>query len=72
MIKYDSKYDMYIWFTKLTLVNINLYSIMQQTLARLYAHHRTRMYIAGFSGFFIGAKLCDLIFFDPIKHQITR
>jgi hypothetical protein len=25
-----------------------------------------------FAGFFIGAKLCDLIFYDPIKLEIVR
>jgi hypothetical protein len=28
--------------------------------------------LAAFLGFFVGAKLCDLIFYDPVKLEIVR
>lgn len=39
-------------------------------VSKLYRSTIFRSYLFGFIGFMIGVKLCDLIFYDPHKHEV--
>jgi hypothetical protein len=40
---------------------------MKDKIRQFYSKQIKRYYLFLFAGFFIGAKVCDLIFYDPIK-----
>jgi hypothetical protein len=39
-------------------------------VSKLYRSTIMRSYLFGFIGFMIGVKVCDLIFYDPHKHEV--
>jgi hypothetical protein len=40
---------------------------IQDQIKTFYKQSLKRYYLVMFAGFFIGAKLCDFIFYDPVK-----
>lgn len=41
--------------------------------SKLYGFYKNtvvKSYLFGFVGFIIGVKLCDLVFYDPRKHEV--
>jgi hypothetical protein len=41
---------------------------IQDKIKTFYSQSLKRYYLVMFAGFFIGMKLCDLVFYDPIKN----
>lgn len=41
---------------------------MQGKIKNFYSQSLKRYYLIMFAGFFIGMKLCDYVFYDPIKN----
>ena len=44
----------------------------QSRMARLYRSTLGKSYIFGFLGFMVGVKLCDLLMYNPQKHEIEK
>ena len=41
---------------------------INQKVRELYKNQTMKMYASGILGMFLGFKICDLIFYDPMKH----
>lgn len=44
--------------------------IQATRLGQLYKSTVARSYLLGFIGFVVGVKVCDLLFYDPRKHEV--
>jgi hypothetical protein len=52
--------------------DVKLDITLRDKIKVFYNQSLRRYNLAAFLGFFIGAKLCDLIFYDPVKLEIVR